>query len=58
MKIRVVYHSSKSGNTEKLAKAVAEELNVKALPSARRTKAIRMRWIYRMSGRSHGESLL
>lgn len=43
MKIRVIYHSSKSGNIEKLAKAVAEELNVKALPSARRTKAIRMR---------------
>ncbi|MGX8700517.1 flavodoxin family protein [Caproiciproducens sp.] len=30
MNIRVIYHSSQSGNTEKLAKAIAEELNVKA----------------------------
>lgn len=30
MNIRVIYHSSKSGNTEKLAKAIAEELGVKA----------------------------
>ena len=30
MNIRVIYHSSKSGNTQKLAKAVAEELGVRA----------------------------
>lgn len=30
MNIRVIYHSSKSGNTEKLAKAIAEALGVKA----------------------------
>ena len=30
MNIRVIYHSSQSGNTEKLAQAVAEELKVKA----------------------------
>lgn len=30
MNIRIIYHSSQSGNTEKLAKAVAEELNVRA----------------------------
>ena len=30
MNIRVIYHSSQSGNTEKLAKAIAEVLDVKA----------------------------
>lgn len=30
MNIRVIYHSSQSGNTEKLAKAIAKALDIKA----------------------------